>query len=325
MGFFVMSLAVSTTVLVSSLVSPRSLAQSVPPAPDVAAEKRASAQDIMTSAYSKVEIRHGLKLKMNGESLTNLTPRMEVRPIIGTRLINGRLDLSATFGVIKDAESAEFKQRNPELIAEFSAYSGDHLSVTPYLDLNTPFAGRGTTGQLALNTALKSRDFTSRAGTLSFTGSVEPGIETASRPGFAPVDNQVGRPGSEIGLVYNEETKLDETVKREPKLINEIVAAVSFKPSRFNGVTASLSAFVDTEWMPKYKAVAAVDSESGVEVREDGYSVTNSTFNRLRLTWAVNDRVLFINDTLQYIDGVYAKRVDGKRWENVARLSYTMF
>ena len=73
--------------------------------------------------------------------------------------------------------------------------------------------------------------------------------------------------------------------------------------------------------MPKYKAVAVADAESGVEVREDGYSVTNSTFNRLRLTWAVNDRVLFINDTLQYIDGVYAKRVDGKRWENVARLS----
>ena len=175
-----------------------------------------------------------------------------------------------------------------------------------------------------MNTEVKSREFTLPAGALTLTASIEPGIDTASRPGFAPVDNQVGRPGSDIGLVTDEETQTEQTTKREPNMSNEAVAAITFKPARFAGVTASLAGFVDTEWAPKYEAVLSEQSETGVDVRQAGYNVSNSSFNRLRLTWAVSDRVLFINDTLQYIDGIYEKRVDGKRWENVARLSYTL-
>ncbi len=314
------SLAVSANALFLSMASMAS-AQT---APDVTAEKRASAQDVLTNAYTKVEVRHGLNLNMNRDSVGGVSPRMEVRPIIGTRLADGRLDLNVTFGAIKDSKSAEFKQRNPEIIAELNAFSSDNVSVLPFFDIFTPFAGKGTTGKMAVTATVKTREFSGRAGSVNLSASVEPGLETASRPGFAPVDNQVGRPGSEFGLVYNEETKVDQTVKRDPNISNEAVAAITFKPAGLTGVTASLSGFVDTEWLPKYEAVASEADASGVEVRKAGYSVTNATFNRVRLTWAVNDRVLLINDTLQYLDGVYEKRVDGKRWENVARLSYTL-
>ena len=316
MRFHVMSLAISTVFLTST-----SFAQTA--APGVAAEKRASAMDVLTNTYTKVEARHGLDLNMQGDSVKHTTPRVEVRPTIGTRLVDGRLDLNVTFGAIKRPGSAEFKQRNPEIVAELSAFSGDTVSVTPYLDIFTPFAGKGTTGKMAVNAAAKSRDFTGSAGSVSLTASVEPGVETASRPGFAPVDIQVDRSGSELGLVYNEEKSVHETEKREPNLSNEAVAAITFKPARLAGVTASLGGFVDTEWAPKYEAV--LTEEDSVDVRKAGYTVTNSSFSRLRLTWAVNDRVLFINDTLQYVDGVYEKQVNGKRWENVARLSYTLF
>ena len=320
MRFVTTSLAVSANALFLTMATNAS-AQS---APDVTAEKRASVQDIVTNAYTKVEVRHGLNLNMNGVSLNSTSPRMEVRPILGTRLANGRLDLNVTFGAIKDSKTAEFKQRNPEIIAELNAFSSDNFSLTPLLDVFTPFAGKGTSGKLALNAEVKSREFSGPAGSLTLTASVEPGIETASRPGFAPVDNQVGRPGNEFGLAFDEKSQTEQTTKREPNASNETVAAITFKPARFSGLTASLSGFVDTEWSPKYEAVASAQSESGVDVRKAGYNVSNTSFNRVRLTWAVNDRVLFINDTLQYIDGIYEKRVDGKRWENVARLSYTL-
>lgn len=314
------SLAVSANAFLL-LLAPNASAQT---APDVTSEKRASAQDVITNAYTRVEVRHGLNLNMNGESVGSMSPRMEVRPTVGTRLANGRLDLNVTFGAIKDSKTAEFKQRNPEIIAELSAFSSNNFSLTPFLDVFTPFAGKGTTGKMALNTEVKSREFSGPAGSLTLTASVEPGIETASRSGFAPVENQVGRPGNDFGLVFDEKTQTEQTTKREPNMSNETVAAITFKPARISGLTASLSGFVDTEWMPKYEAVASAQSESGVDVRKVGYSVSNTSFNRVRLTWAVNDRVLFINDTLQYIDGIYEKRVDGKRWENVARLSYTL-
>lgn len=320
MRFVTTSLAVSANAVFLTMAT----SASAQTAPDVTAEKRASVQDIVTNAYTKVEVRHGLNLNMNGVSLNSTSPRMEVRPILGTRLANGRLDLNVTFGAIKDSKTAEFKQRNPEIIAELNAFSSDNFSLTPLLDVFTPFAGKGTTGKLALNTEVKSREFSGPAGSLTLTASVEPGIETASRPGFAPVDNKAGRPGNEIGLVFDEKSQTEQTKKREPNASNETVAAITFKPARFSGLTASLSGFVDTEWSPKYEAVASTESESGVDVRKAGYNVSNTSFNRVRLTWAVNDRVLFINDTLQYIDGIYEKRVDGKRWENVARLSYTL-
>ncbi len=317
MRFHVMSLAVSTMLFTSTV----SFAQSA--TPGVAAEKRASAMDVLTNAYTKVEARHGLNLNMEGESVTGSTPRVEVRPTVGTRLVDGRLDLSVTFGAIKQANAAEFTQRNPEIVAELSAFSSDNLSVTPYLDIFTPFAGKGTSGKMAVNAAAKTREFSGSAGSISLTASLEPGVETASRPGFAPVDIRVDRSGSDLGLVYNEEKSVHETEKREPNLSNEAVAAITFKPARLSGVTASLGGFVDTEWAPKYEAV--LNEEDNVDVRKAGYNVSNSSFNRLRLTWAVNDRVLFINDTLQYVDGIYEKQVNGKRWENVARLSYTLF
>lgn len=313
----VMSLAVSTI----SIFSTASFAQTAPT--DVAVEKRASALDVLTNTYTKVEARHGLDLSMEGNKLKNSTPRVEVRPTVGTRLVDGRLDLNVTFGAIKKSGTAEFTQRNPEIVAELSAYSGDNLSVTPYLDVFTPFAGKGTSGKMAVNTAVKTQELSTGAGTISLTASVEPGVETASRPGFAPVDIRVDRSADELGLVYNEEKSTHETEKREPNLSNEAVATITFKPSNLAGVTASLGGFVDTEWSPKYEVV--VSEEESFDVRKAGYNVINTSFNRLRLTWAVNDRVLFINDTLQYIDGIYEKRVDGKRWENVARLSYTLF
>ncbi|MEY4632470.1 MAG: hypothetical protein RIQ81_2590 [Pseudomonadota bacterium] len=293
-------------------------------AQEVTAEKRASAQDILTNAYSKVEFRHGLNLSMKGDKVENVTPRMEARPIIGTRLLNGRLDTSVTFGAIKNADSAEFTQRNPEIIAELTAVDAKNFSFVPYIDLNTPFQGKGTTGKLAATTTVKSNELPNALGMVTLSASVEPAIETASRPGFAPVDNKAGRPAQDLGLVYNEEDSTAQTVKREPNLSNEATLSVSFKPANLSAMTASVTGFVDTEWAPKYEAVS-VDGEEGVAVRKSGYKVTNTTFNRLRLTYAVNDRVLLINDTLQYIDGVYAKGVDGKRWENVARLSYTLF
>jgi hypothetical protein len=293
-------------------------------AQDVTAEKRASAQDVFTNAYSKVEFRHGLDLSMNGDKIQNVTPRVEARPVLGTRLLNGRLDTSITFGAIKTADKAEFSQRNPEIIAELTAIDAKNFSLVPYIDLFTPFAGNGTTGKTAATATIKSNELLNRFGSVTLSASVEPGIETASRPGFAPVDNKTGRSAQDLGLVYNEEDQSTQTAKREPNLSNEATASISFKPGNIVGMTASLTGFIDTEWAPKYEVVTA-DDQQGSEVRKAGYKVTNTSFNRLRLTYAVNDRVLLINDTLQYIDGVYGKGVDGKRWENVARLSYTLF
>lgn len=290
----------------------------------VVAEKRASAQDLVNKAYSRVEFRHGVAVGMQKADLKNVTPRAEARATIGTRLADDRLDLSVTFGSIKNNDQAEFVQRNPEIIAELNAASGENYAITPYLDLNTPFAGEGTRGIMAVNAAIKSREYSVRGGTLSLSASVEPGLETASRAGMAPVDNRVGRPGSDFGLVYNEETDSEETTKREPNMINSSVAAVTFKPAALAGVTASLGAFVDTEWAPKYEAVFS-DEGDKVLVQKSGYDVSNNSFTRLRISYAVSDRVLFINDTYHFVDGIYESRTNGTRWENIARLSYTMF
>lgn len=292
--------------------------------PAVTAEKRASAQDVATKAYSRVEFRHGVQFGMEKADLKNVTPRAEARATIGTRLADDRLDLSVTFGAIKNNDKAVFEQRNPEIVAELNAASGSNYSITPYMDLYTPFAGKGTEGITAVNAAVKTREYSVRGGTWSLSASVEPGFETASRAGMAPVDNKAGRPGSEFGLVYNEETKAEETTKREPNMINETVAAVTFKPAALAGVTASLGAFVDTEWQPKYEAVLA-DDGANVAVRKSGYGVTNNSFSRFRVSYAVSDRVLFINDTYHFVDGIYESRTSGTRWENIARLSYTMF
>jgi hypothetical protein len=250
---------------------------------------------------------------------------MEARPVIGTRLLGGMLDTSVTFGAIKTGGQAEFTQRNPQIISELTAIDAKNFSLVPYIDLFTPFQGKGTTGKAAATATVKSNELANRLGSVTLSASVEPGVETASRPGLAPVDNKSGRSAQDLGLVQSEEDSTIQTTKREPNLSNEATASISFKPSNITGMTMSLTGFVDTEWAAKYEAVPVEEEEAGVEVRKAGYKVTNTSFSRLRLTYALNDRVLLINDTLQYVDGIYAKGVDGKRWENVARLSYTLF
>jgi hypothetical protein len=73
----------------------------------VSAEKQAPIKSILPGSYGKVELRHSVARRMEGDEVTNDLPKMDVRPTLGSTFFDGRLDTSFTWIFRKTPDTAK--------------------------------------------------------------------------------------------------------------------------------------------------------------------------------------------------------------------------
>lgn len=318
----VVSLLSITVVL---LVGKQALAE------EMTAEK-AGLMSLFPTAYSKISLRHYNYMAADAE---NPSPYVQARYYLGAKFFEEKLNSYLTLGINKEYQSEEFdkeggrtfSQRNPQLFAEYSLFSGDLVSISPYVAVELPLYGSSLSADIGGLIEAK------RIITAIPTGKLTVG-------GMADVwaTQVIGRQETKVGI---DDEARQERIQKAYSLtptedgdlnIKEDYLRygadygiwASYEPEMLDGLSLSLYAIYRLRYSPVYKGVGA---ENNAVIKNTGYSSDGSVENTLAVSYKITDELSVSNSFVYYVDGLYKRKVASgeTRFINMAEVSYSLF
>jgi hypothetical protein len=291
-------------------------------AAEVTSTKKAAVMTPIENLYGRVELRQtSLEWGENGDVQRGVT-LYSLRPRLGTKLFNNRLDTFIEVPVASDARSSNFLQRQTYWLTTFNALETSNFSITPYNESFLAHEDKPFTTKLAVTldafTTIKTT-----AGDVRLHGGLEPFMETGTR---ATMTNRINRePGKTYSLVTTTEDGSAEAAQREPSTALEYMVGVSYVPSFAPKFSLSTDVYFDRIYRPVYDAVS---DESGERLEKTGYAVEDTTFTDVILAYNADSLTTIQNRLMIYHDGLYAANTKGKatpRIQNRLSLIYKLF
>lgn len=298
-------------------------AASVAMAEDVKSTKKAAILTPIENLYGRVETRQtSLEwLDSNGESV-NQVIGYSLRPRLGTKLFNNRLDTYVETPITNSKNTSNFSQGQSVWVSTFTALDKPNFSITPYHESLLAFRDKPFSTKVAVNfdafTTLKTG-----AGELTVHGGIEPFLNTGTRE---TMTNRVNRePGKSYSLVTTKEDGSAEIKQQEPDTTLEYIAGVAYVPSFAPKFRLSTDVYFDRLYHPVYNAVS---DEKGERIEKSGYAYEDSTMTDVILSYQADSLTTIQNRTLIFHNGLYAANYKGKdtpRIQNRLSLIYKLF
>jgi hypothetical protein len=266
---------------------------------------------------------------VEGEDST--APVYSLRPKLGTKLFDKKLDVSMTWIAAKTTENVMIDSGGAFAEVTYSIIATEHVDFHPYVY----FEQNGDSGfdkvQFGPHLEL-TNTFHTGIGALAVTGFSEPLVEYALRkePKKAPVTDATDRRGL---AVAGETPKAPptETTPRDPIFLNTTELAVGFTPAALDKLSVTVLGTYFQNWKPRY--VAKTNSDDSTRTELDGYKPNSAMLSRLNIDYKLTPTVTLTNSfrymTKGFYDGVYTSDQEvadiSNRFENRLQLSATLF
>jgi hypothetical protein len=290
---------------------------------EVKSTKKAAIMTPIENLYGRVEARQtSLEWSQADGQVQRQVAAYSLRPRLGTKMFNGRLDTYVETPVSSAARTSNFEQKQSVWVSTFNALETDHISITPYHESMLPHQNSPFSTTVALNvdafTSLKTTmgEFTVHAG-------IEPKFTTGTRE---TMTNRVNRePGKIYSTLAPKKDGTTEIKQQEPDTAIEYIGGVAFVPSFAPKFRLSTDVYFDRLFHPVYNATS---DQNGERLEKAGYAYEDSTLTDVVLSYKADSLTTIQNRTLIFHDGLYAANYKGKstpRIQNRLSLIYKLF
>ena len=226
---------------------------------------------------------------------------LQLRGIVGAKLLNAKLDASLTLGLDMPSDMIGVRLARSELALQFTAYDNNTVALFPYLVAYVDPSRMGKLDGLA--------------GELGFVAQVSQDIDT--RLGKINIGAKGDLYGSDAGV---------------EGIIAALSAWSSFMPamakSKLEIVISSTYSSSLVKSTPFTPTMQTMEERAQLRSRDVDWHhyVDGLTENRIGLAFAITDNFSISNDFAFYLDGFYAGWADdGIEFVNVAKISYDLF
>lgn len=297
----------------------------------ISAEKQAPIKTTFPGSYGKLELRHSVARRMDGDSVTNDVPKLDVRPTLGSTFFDGKFDTSFTWIFRKTADSTKISKLILFNESKWTVLQGRYGDIGPYAVTYQSNDQSFSESYVGFDANLK-KDVPITTGILALKGYMQPLAVLQSGKNSSDhkvnVRNDTGNDGFALDGGGNTEIE-----QRDPTLWNYSGAEAQYKPSVVQGLYVGLGVELSQKWQPKYVA-KSVDNETRVEM--DGYEATSLTTNVFKLGYKMSKTMTVAGAIRQNIGGYYEQGVGETkpdptgywgptRWESRLALQATLF
>lgn len=278
-------------------------------------------QDAVKNWHTSFEGRQYTDVKAQSDEIKRVTPSYQARVVTNTKMLDNKFLTQLTFKAVKKEGTTNVTPGAHLWENYYSIIDHKYGEITPYTHFWLPTAGKGTNNWTGLYFAPKLPVQTS-IGEFAFAFSVDNWMVLTSRSDMTTIEKP--DPSKVFFSLQGENN--DQIVKRDPSYATEISPEISFTPSYFSKkLNLFAKVYYHRDYDPRYKLI-----ETPTEVRQEksGYNITNSTVNRVIITYNLTDKVSLINDFWHFQEGLYEARrnvANGSRITNIGIVSYKLF
>jgi hypothetical protein len=290
-------------------------------AEEIKAVKKSAGQQVSDNLYGNVEARMQTLQFNDAAGNTQGSRDFVLRPKLGTKIFNEKLDLNLTMPIVNKQKSAKTEKARAEVEGTLSMYSSDRMDIElytfNYLQNNeSPYDGYAN-----LDVTFK-RSFDRLA-----LGVVDASVllEAESNLTTKSMPSTVSRRERTDGLALAADEKTNPPEQKETNKALTVYPTVAVSPSVVPGVKLALGSIFTNTYKPVYKEVINESGESAIQ--SDGYDVSRSTQVRYTVTYKISDAVSVYNQLRQNFVG-YAESsqdVKGARLDNRTGITMSLF
>lgn len=284
--------------------------------------KKSGGQQVSDNLYGDVETRLTSWRYFDANGNTQANRDLALRPKLGTKIMNERLDLNLTLPVVNRQGSAVSEQARPEALADFTVFESDRVLVsvntTNYMATST----KPYDGYLDFDVTFTRKFDRLPVGEVTLSLLLEADINLTTKNTSA---NVVSRERSD-GLGLAETDVADKPEQKETTKALIAYPKVAFAPAAIPGLTLSIGSLMGPTYTPKYEQI--VDAATGdSKTKTVGYEVRPQTQNRYTIKYAFNEKVSVFNQLRQNLKGYQESRMDASNpaLENRTGLTVTLF
>ena len=304
---------------------------------EAAAVKKAPIQEILPTAYGKVELRHTTSRTMKRDETIKDRATILVSPVLGATFFDGKMDSNVTLGVRKKNGETTVDQDQPIWNTSVEAFKNDYFSFDPYVELYAPGKNYGVnyTTTNVDGAAIVSTSMTATAPALEgslgkFTGSfvLDPNATLNNREQKISAESKIASEDLEsFGLAPTKAgASTVEVTQNEPTYNVLYRPILGFNPAVAPKLKLAFSSLINTEFNPKYEIV---EEAGAAEQNKVGYTRDTSVQHRYTLSYDFGNGLSIYNQVRQNMEGLYEARAGGKeastRWQNRLGLTFTAF
>ena len=254
--------------------------------------------------YSELTLDHYLEGINKDYKSTKLKPRLRFSPVVGIKLFDEALDVKLTgfYDRLEDTTAVE-QTKQAELLFESKEWDvTDFFSVQAFAEHKFASLGKDSSTRLGSKQKL-SMGFDTKVGVMTPSLAVELGtfVHGKTQESDYAVDGDFQATEIEsLGLRKDNSGEFKGNQK-DQDFYQEWKASFAIEPAAVKELSVDLSAWLSTEYAPAYRVQA-----NGKEVRN--YRMEQSTKERLRLTYKINDQISLHNDFTAYQVGAFKDR-----------------
>lgn len=273
----------------------------------IAATKKSGGQQVMDNLYGDVETRLTTWRYFDKAGNTQANRDLALRPKLGTKIMNERLDLNLTLPVKNRQNSVVSEQGRPEAYAELAIYSNEHVVVNVnslnYMQTNTG----AYEAYLDLDTTVTHKFAPVSAGTFTVSCLFELESNLSTQKADANIVSREHTDGTSLTEVEDQSVTTPEQRANTKSVF--LYPKVSYEPAGIAGLTFSVGSYMGPSYTQKYKQ--QVDSSTGEsKLKEAGYEVRTNTQNRYTVKYAINSDISVYNQLRQNLKGYNESRMD---------------
>ncbi|MEN9835053.1 MAG: hypothetical protein RL011_1246 [Pseudomonadota bacterium] len=313
-------------------------------------EIRHRAQRELLQDHGPGRLKFGRRI-LDSDQVVNDKPAVLVRPTIGVQLFNKSLDTSFTYQFQNSIGDNRILKTDIFNNTQWTALSGKFNDKSPWSFGPSAFTSFMTGSVSGANFSYTDLGFYGEANYQALVPGGEGALKVYGNPvgefysqeyskqnrqKASLVEADIGtRTKNELALAdLTTDSDGNVTVQpTHPVVIAYYGLALSYMPSVLKNLTVQGGWDVVQIWKPQY---TVRDMAGSLATELDHYSNKALTFNRLQLSYKVNDRVSIVNQTRHYVGGFYqyginsshpdeADQVGKVSWENRLSLMVTLF
>ena len=254
--------------------------------------------------YSELSINHYLRSVNTEDGSIKQEPRLRFTPVVGMKILDEALDIRVTGFYDRMENTTVIEQtRQAELLLESKEWElAKIFSIQPYVEHKLSSLGKDSSTLLASIQKL-SNTYETKFGTMTPSLSVELGtyVHGKAQESDYKIDSKVEDSDiAGLGLRRDDSGAL-KGIQKDQDFYHEWKASFSMVPAVMSDLTINLSTWLNNEYAPAYTVKSNAKEESR-------YVVAQSTKERVRLTYKINEQFSVRNDFTAYQSGAFEGR-----------------
>lgn len=274
---------------------------------------------LLPNFHGSVDLRQYSFKSMSEKDGDKRLPAVQSRAILGSSFMDGKLDVTGILAVTAKPQTEKLKQRNPQLDIKYTNLDTTHFEIDTIL---TVYSAHETSPMQAYPDLYAETRYPAdlAIGKLTATLSGEWNVRFITAQQDSTIENESGRPASELGLTVNAEGDATRP-KEDLDAAAQYVGSMSLATGKF---VLTASQFLDQVYNPRYVAGA----DGSVEVSRP---VKTSVTEGFKVAYKITDKTTVSNETYLQQGGVFESQFDGAddnkglyAFSNIAKIAYKL-